>query len=681
MNSYPIFKTTTRITLDIGHTLTYGCPVRSLDIRELEPTVKRAAAKMAQKYFLRLSRRRVVCPEDLENVGWVRVFSQIRHITTLRPCACVKMKGCTHRRGYVYRLVCNAIHNEMRDISANGDDAVRLTPQGTTDTGAKDSSYDGGPTVFGTDESAPAAVVPSCEYWTPPVVWDEWQRMSTRGRTKLIVAAGFSAVEMVNDYGGTSKFLVAAQWREIPWDMQEAITAVWLETARGVLRTNKHANGTKPRKSLGFASQALPHPDELAQITPPRLRAIALLVYGGGFYSGHKVYSGEIAEVLSKRIGLSSRTVQRDHAELLKLWSRYTRASVDEKRDESRFPRYPLPDAVAREFASLPENAAMPDSSNPVLTSAIMSSGRLRSLRHRMKKYHTDFSNATFTYPVAVQAEDTQTIDYFYRAPTPNDSHAWIPIVCRDGNKQPLVWLHDWSEHKDLFGDRPGKRSYGSANMAFHARSVVSDNLTQTRQLSPLYLTTQRGTSVAVYQRNVTDEKYSYCVCELCLHLRARDRKYFADVLLNPDPNDLPLSLSPLTVGMMHGYSRPVGNGLRYKETHYLGRRGGHGVWGVVEDGLAYCYWERISVLSPVVFVSSMTAADWIDSRTVAEIIADYTSPERRRYQKEFAAGNENARVHTAWVLADKELTREADARIRAAIIAAEQRRQEESAA
>ena len=169
MNSYPIFKTTTRITLDIGHTLTYGCPVRSLDIRELEPTVKRAAAKMAQKYFLRLSRRRVVCPEDLENVGWVRVFSQIRHITTLRPCACVKMKGCTHRRGYVYRLVCNAIHNEMRDISANGDDAVRLTPQGTTDTGAKDSSYDGGPTVFGTDESAPAAVVPSCEYWTPPV--------------------------------------------------------------------------------------------------------------------------------------------------------------------------------------------------------------------------------------------------------------------------------------------------------------------------------------------------------------------------------------------------------------------------------------------------------------------------------------------------------------------------------
>ena len=69
------------------------------------------------------------------------------------------------------------------------------------------------------------------------------------------------------------------------------------------------------------------------------------------------------------------------------------------------------------------------------------------------------------------------------------------------------------------------------------------------------------------------------------------------------------------------------------------------------------------------------------DSRSVVEIIADYTSAERKRYQKEFAAGNKKARVHTAWVLADKELTREADARIRAAIIDAEQRRREENAA
>ena len=605
---------------------------------------------MTQKYYLRLSRRRVVCPEDLVNVGWVRVFSKMRRITTLRPCDCVKMKGCTHRRGYVYRLVCNAIHDEMRYIFTNGDDAVLLTPQGTIDTGAKDSSYDGGPTVFGTDESAPAAAVPSCEYWTPPVVWDEWQRMSTRSRTKLVVAAGFSAVEMVNDYVGSSKFLVAAQWREIPWDTQESITAVWLKTARGVLRTNKHANGTKPRNPFGFASRALPHPDELAQITPPRLRAIALLVYGAGFYSEHEVNSGEIAKV----IGLSGRTVQRDHAELLKLWGGYARASVDDKRNENRFPRYPLPDDIAREFVSLPGDAMMPDSSNPVLTSAIMSPGRLRSLRHRMKKYHTDFSDATFTYPVAVQAEDTQTIDCFYRVPSPNDSDAWVPIVCRDGNKQPLLWLHDWSasDMPEMFADKPRK----------------------------LFLTTQRSTSVALYPRDMTDETSSYCSCELCKYFRAEHRKFFAEELSDPDPDNLPVNLSSLMTGMMHGYSRPVG-ALRYKETHYLGWQNGHHVWGVAEDGLTYCYFVGVPTLKPTTFVSSMTPSDWTDSRVVAEIIADYTSPTRKQYQKEFAAGNESARVHTAWVLANKELTREADARIRAAIIAAERRRRQENAA
>jgi hypothetical protein len=95
---------------------------------------------MAKKYALRLSRRRVICPEDLENVGWTRVLSQMNRIETLRPCDCVKIKGCTHRRAYVYRLVCNAIHNELAYLFTSGDDAVRLTPQGTLDTGAKDST-------------------------------------------------------------------------------------------------------------------------------------------------------------------------------------------------------------------------------------------------------------------------------------------------------------------------------------------------------------------------------------------------------------------------------------------------------------------------------------------------------------------------------------------------------------
>ena len=349
--------------------------VQSVDIHELLPVVQKAAAKVARKYFLRLSRRRVICPEDLVNVGWVRVFSQVRHITTLRRCDCVKMKGCTHRRGYVYRLVCNAIHNEMRDISAGGDDAVRLTHQGTTDTGAKDSSYDGGPAVFGTDESTSTAAVRAKDFWTAPVVWDDWTRMNTARRLALLTETQAIIEDEIRlarpslkeslRLLGSPRLYVDAKWNDIPDDVQLWIEDVWKRTAKGILGANKHSSVAKPRNSFGFASRALPHPDELAQITPPRLRAIALLVYGAGFYSEHKVYSGEIAEVISKRIGLSSRTVQRDHAELLKLWGGYTRASVDEKRDEKRFPRYPSHEDVAREFASLPENAAMPDSSNP----------------------------------------------------------------------------------------------------------------------------------------------------------------------------------------------------------------------------------------------------------------------------------------------------------------------------
>jgi hypothetical protein len=75
---------------------------RDAIIGKITSVVIRTARKMAKKYALRLSRRRAICPEDLENVGWARVLSQMNHIETLPPCDCVKIKGCTHRRAYVY---------------------------------------------------------------------------------------------------------------------------------------------------------------------------------------------------------------------------------------------------------------------------------------------------------------------------------------------------------------------------------------------------------------------------------------------------------------------------------------------------------------------------------------------------------------------------------------------------
>ena len=68
---------------------------RDAIIGKITSVVIRTARKMAKKYALRLSRRRAICPEDLENVGWARVLSQMNHIETLPPCDCVKIKGCT----------------------------------------------------------------------------------------------------------------------------------------------------------------------------------------------------------------------------------------------------------------------------------------------------------------------------------------------------------------------------------------------------------------------------------------------------------------------------------------------------------------------------------------------------------------------------------------------------------
>ena len=73
---------------------------------ELSPIVKRATQKMTQKYALRLSRRRVVCVEDLENIAWAQVLEQLERIA--------RIPAGNERSKFVYTVVCHAIHSEMR---------------------------------------------------------------------------------------------------------------------------------------------------------------------------------------------------------------------------------------------------------------------------------------------------------------------------------------------------------------------------------------------------------------------------------------------------------------------------------------------------------------------------------------------------------------------------------------
>jgi hypothetical protein len=459
----------------------------------------------------------------------------------------------------VYTLVCNAIHNEMAYIFTSGDDAVRLTPQGTLDTGIGDSSYDGGATTFNTDDAAPIGVRPSPEWWSPPAIWAEWTRMVPRGRAKLLADSGLT-LEHVN-----------TGWNDIPWEDQIKIEDCWRQTAKGVLRANKYANGTAPYNPYGFISTALPHPDELALITPPRLRAVAMLVYRLGFYAdgGSNINAGEISKV----IGRSARTVLRDHTELMKLWGGYVRSDAVAKRDENKFPRYPLHTNIAEEFSNMPADAQMPAPSNPVPESVMMPADRARELYERMKKYHTDFSDATvtativtpraviyecgprpsafkiiagFENPVPESEGHTQTIDSYH------NGRVWVPIRSfSDKSKMtplPRVWLHDWSasDWPEMFASPPRK----------------------------LFLTTQRSVSVPLYPSK-GEEKRTYCDCRLCQHLRREARRFFADAMENAALEDdeqtvsLPMSLSPLTLGMLHGQDRPAGV-LRYKETHFL---------------------------------------------------------------------------------------------------------------
>jgi hypothetical protein len=565
-------------------------------ISEIAPAVERAATKMAKAYFVRLSKGGVIQTCDLKNIAWVKVIGNLESIAQ-KPAG-------DERAKYAYTIAANAIRDEFRYISTGGDGAESLSHNGTLSRG-KDTSYDGGSNVFGGGEDvAPTVVQPAEECWAPPTIWDAWPRLDLERRYKLLEMAGLRGATVLQR-DGVRRSCAAAKWNEIPYDYQIEIESAWKQTARGELRKNKHANGAKPRNAFGFVSGALPAPDELAAITPPRLRATALLVHRAGYFTegdDGSINSGEIAKIL----GRSARTIHRDNIELLKLWGDYTRASIDEKRDEEKFPRYPLHADVAREFESIPDGAQMPDGKQSVLASAMMAPGRLRSLRLRMNKFHTDFSDAVVTativtpraniYECGPQPSAFKIIAGFKDSIAASEGHSgtidaqwdynthrWVPVRLATGEKckvvaaptvkvprQPYVWGHDWSGTgiADIMGNAPER----------------------------LYLTTQRKTCNPMFPRDVEDRKPAWCNCALCQTMRRLDtlegdyhdaelRLAWGSLKPYSTIEDHPLRRSPLRVGILHGFDTAVGDS-RIRRTHFaMGVGNGVELWTVEDFG------------------------------------------------------------------------------------------------
>jgi hypothetical protein len=574
-------------------------------IQELTPAVTRAAQKMSRTYFVRLSKGGVIQTCDLKNIAWVKVLENLESIA--------RKSAGDERAKYAYTIAVNAIRDEFRYISTGGDGAESLSHNGTLSRG-KDTSYDGGSNLFGGGEDvAPTVVQPAEECWAPPTIWDAWPRLDLERRYKLLEMAGLRGATVLQR-DGVRRSCAAAKWNEIPYDYQIEIESAWKQTARGELRKNKHANGAKPRNAFGFASTALPHPDELAAITPPRLRAVSLLVHTAGFITegdGDSINSGEIAKIL----GRSERTMHRDNTELLKLWGVYTRASIDEKRDEKLFPRYPLNSDIAREFESMPDGAQMPYGSSPVLEGAMMKPGRLRSLRARMKKFHTDFSDAVVTATIVTPRANIyacgpdkvfKIIAGFEDSIAVSDGHcrtmdaqwdyrekAWRSVHSfSEKMKQPLPleWLHDWSASSasEDFGEKPTKRSYGS---------VRDGNWTQTKQFGPLFLTTQRAMSNPMFPREAEDRPAAWCNCKLCQTMRRLDslegdyhdaelRMAWGSLKPYSTIEDHPLRRNARRVGIMHGFDTVVGE-ARIRRTHFISVADGVELWTVEDFGHA----------------------------------------------------------------------------------------------
>jgi hypothetical protein len=564
-------------------------------ISEIAPAVNRAAAKMAKTYFVRLSKGGVIQTCDLKNIAWVKVIVNLEAIA---------QKSADERAKYVYTIGVNAIRDEFRYISTDGDEALSLSSNGALD-GVKDSSYDGD------NDTVLSEVEPASESWTPPTIWSAWETLDGDQRYKLLKMAGLrGATVLAKD--GPRVSCAKAKWSAIPLDYQLEIESAWKQEAKGALRRMKHESGNHPRNVFGFASDSLPPPTELARITPPKLRATALLVHGAGFITegdDDSINSGKIAKIL----GRSERTIHRDNAELLKLWGAYSRADAAEKSDEEKFPRYPLHVDVAREFESIPDGAQMPQAQYPVLDDAMMTPGRLRSLRHRMEKFHTDFSDAVVTatlvtpraniYECGPQPSVFKIIAGFKDSVAVSEGHSrtidaqwdyrdkrWVPVRLATGEKckrgvsqrwnlstdakvprQPYVWGHDWSDTAiaSEMGNAPTR----------------------------LYLTTQRQTVNPMYPREAEDRNPAWCNCPLCQTMRKLDslgmdyadaasRATFGNVKPYSTIEDRPLRRSPLRVGIMHGFDTVVGE-ARIRKTHFISAAGGVELWTVEDSGHA----------------------------------------------------------------------------------------------
>ena len=456
----------------------------------------------------------------------------------------------------------------------------------------------------------------------------------------------------------------------------------------------------------------------------------------------------------------------------------------------------------------------MPVPSNPVLEGVMMTPGRVRSLRLRMKKYHTDFGSAVVTQTIvtpkaniyecgpqpsafkiiadfrdsiAASEGHSRTIDCFW------SGRGWTPIVCRDGVKQPLVWLHDWSasDAPELFGDKPNERSddgrgpgapvYAGVSLGESPTRLLNTltngwggcgggsstvtpqyfplvtpllgtaekrakfykqaskkppftrvgNWTQTKQLGPLYLTTQRSTSVALYPGVQDDAKPAYCQCELCKEMRLEDQRWFdyaraADIFRHVNESSLdyePLKRNARRVGIMHGFDTLVGDD-RIRRTHFVCEFRGAELWTVEDFSKKFYVLTRPP--SRRVYVESPYPHDWSDTIEVtetacippcehvckeacaarclhsikhsgkyaglahrvlnrhrvdcsndplspAEIAALYDKDERKKRadaQKAFAADNEAIRAYNAMLCADPEHLRETNEQISEAILA-----------
>lgn len=583
------------------------------DLLDLAPLVEKTAKQSAFRYRYRLMQMPAIDGEDFIGVGWRRLIEKHQALDVLAG---------EYRSNLARKMCRQAIDDEMKRLQESVT-LVPMTPQGTI-AGGKDL-YDGGRSAFADDDVIPAHVQPAANFWNPPRLWDSWKRMKRERRTLLLAAAG------VCDAFAKSK------WSDIPEEEQDKIEDCWKRWCYGYAEKNRASNNetasfSKRTNCFRFAKYALPHTDELLCITPPRLRAIALMVYRGGFYADgdnerrddapldgpfqFSINSGAIAQTLEEYgYKRDPKTFKRQHEELLRLWCKYIKAPVSEKKDRYIFPAYTPPKAVARELEQLPEGFAMPER-NPIVDELMMSQVDQDILDIRTRVFHTDFSESIQIHETVTptpetfvlngesfladydprrrkhygmqtrvpEAENhTRTIDSFW------NGEEWQPIrsVSDKGSsaknlKLQMTWLHDWSAHRNLFGEKPTRLFLTTQRTVAPALSV-----------SPAQITMSSAFAQEPSYPRVRTHSSSCCSCPLCREMRRLDRLHFDEARAkdifrdSSDLDDDVLYRSVRRIGILHGYSTTLGD-TRYRGTHFIrANPDGSEVWLVEETLLA----------------------------------------------------------------------------------------------